>query len=324
MRPIARRQINMLDLSGFKSLSLSLLLVFLPISLSAQTPEISRALDRADYQRAEKLASASLRTRPRDVSLRLLLARAILGQGRFREAVAALRGVLTLNPKNIDALYYLGLSASALSQMEFERLYALAPESYRVHQLLAEAALAQENPAEAETEYLAALKLAPDSPELMIALAELKRTQSKYDEAIPLYSRAAEVSGMNYDIAYGLGASYSYQQDYKRAADHFRQAVRFAPDATAARYGLGNALFQLGETEAAVTELQAAVRLLDTQKQAWFLLGRAYQKLGRQAEAKEAFAKIEAITARELQREQGASREEEKIKRQKANGKRQK
>lgn len=296
----------MLDLSGFKSLYLSAVLLFLATSLSAQTPEISRALDRADYQRAEKLAAAGLRARPRDVVLRLLLARAILGQGRFREAVAHLRGVLTLDPKNIDALYYLGLSAGALSQMEFERLYALAPESYRVHQLMAESAMAQDNQEEAENELQAALKLKPESQELLIALAEVKRTQSKIDEAIPLYQQAAEMGGMNYDIAYGLGVCATYKHEYKSAAEHFRAAVQLAPDAPAVRYALGNALFQLGETEGAVTELQAAVRLQSSQKQAWFLLGRAYQKLGRQAEAKEAFAKIEAITARELQREQGA------------------
>jgi predicted Zn-dependent protease len=314
----------MLDLPGFKSLCLSSLLVFLAIPLSAQTPEISRALDRADYARAEKLAATALQTRPRDVSLRLLLARAVLAQGRFREAFTHLRGVIALDPKNVDALYYLGLSAGALSQMEYERLYALAPESYRVHQLMAESALAQDNQEEAENELQAALTLKPDSQELLIALAEIKRTQSKFEEAVPLYQRAAETGGMNYDIAYGLGVCSTYKQEHAKASEHFRMAVKLAPDAPAARFALGNALFQLGQVENAIPELQAAVRLEDSQKQAWFLLGRAYQKLGRQAEAKEAFAKIEAITARELQRDQGISREEEKGKRQKANIKRQK
>lgn len=274
------------------------------LAQSSALTESARALERGEYQRAETLAANYLKTRPKHVPARILLARAVLAQGKFQAADAELRRALALDPKNIDALYYLGMVASVLSRMEYERLYQLAPNSERVHQLLGEAALAQNQQTEAESEFLAALQARPQATEVLTALGELKRTQSKFDEAISYYTRAAESGPLTYDVAYGLGACYSYKQDYTKAVAYFRHAVTVAPDAAAAHFALGNALFQLDQTETAITELKAAVTLETRMKEAWFLLGRSYQKQGRQAEARDAFNKVQQLTREEFQQEQ--------------------
>ena len=266
---------------------------------SSALVEVTRALFRGEPERAAELAEKHLRKYPKDAPVRVILARAELAQGKFQKAYQELEKALATDPRNIDALYYLAIVSRVLSHQEYQRLYAMAPDSTRVHLLMAEAALAEEKFTEAEAEYLAALKSNPGSVEVLTALGELKRSQSKFDEAIAYYTQAERVGPLNYDIAYGLGACYTYKQEHLRAIEYLRKAVALAPDSAAGRFALGNALFQGGQTEAAIPELKAAIKREPQLKQSYFLLGRAYQKLGRQAEAKAAFAKLDELNRNE-------------------------
>lgn len=294
-----------------------LLIILLPASGLAQAKgksagateqQILQIILRGEYQRAASIAEAKLKTQPANAQLRVLLARAELAQGNIQTAFAELGRALKNDPKNIDALYYLALVAELLGPQSYERLYTLAPNSDRVHQLLAEAALAQENHAEAETEYLAALRANPNSADAVIGLAELKRSQSKFDEALKLYQQAEELVGLNHDIAYGIGVCHAYQQNHDRAINYLRQAVAFAPNSEATQFAYGNSLFQNGQFSESVEPLKRAVALNRKIKQAWFLLGRAYQRLGQSELAKAAFKRVEELTKEELEKDQGTEK----------------
>src|SRR5262249_57426109 len=136
-----------------------------------------------------------------------------------------------------------------------QRLYALAPDSARVHLLMAEAALVEDNQTEAEAEFQAALKANPRSIEVLTALGELKRSQSMFDEAITYYAEAERIGPLNYTIAYGLGACYTYKQEHPRAVEYLRKAAAFAPDSAAGRVAPGQSPFLSGQTQAAIPEL---------------------------------------------------------------------
>jgi len=257
--------------------------------------QCTRALYRGDYLQATQIAQGFLQKYPADVGLRVLLGRAELAQGQLQPALVDLRKALTLDPNNVDALYYLSFTARALSQAEYQRLFAMQPDSPRVHQLLAEAALESQDPAQAEAEFQKALAGNPGSSEMATELAELKRSQSKFDEAIDYYTQAEKTAPLNYTVAYGLGACYTYKQDYPRAIDWLHKAVALAPDSTAGHFALGNALFQSGRFEAAIPELNRALQLEPRMRQAYFLLGRAYTRLGRKDEANAAFQKLDEL-----------------------------
>jgi tetratricopeptide (TPR) repeat protein len=293
--------------SGLPSLLRSLCLLALTAAGGAQMHAQSLALDesasafyRGDYARAAQLAEKHLRANPKDVPVRLILARAELAQGKFQQAFEELQKVLASDANNVDALYYLSLMGRELSHREYERLFSIAPDSDRVHQLLGEAALAAENRSEAEEEFQKALIANPRSIEVSTELAELKRSQSKFDEAIVYYTQAEKIGPLNYEIAYGLGACYTYKQEYSRAIEWLRKAVALAPDSVAGRFALGNALFQDGQLEAAIPELNISLQMEPRMKQAYFLLGRAYSKLGRQDEAKGALKKLDELNRSEI------------------------
>jgi tetratricopeptide (TPR) repeat protein len=272
-------------------------------SALAESPglaECTRAFYRGEFAQAAQLAETQLRAHPNTVPARVMLARARLAQGKFQPAFEELRKVLKADPNNTDALYYLSLLSRELSQREYQRLLMLAPDSDRAHQLLGEAALAAENPSEAEREFQEALRVNPHFVEASIALAELKRSQSKFDEAIGYYAQAERMGPLSYPIAYGLGACYTYKKEYSQAADWLRKAAALAPDSAAARFALGNALFQSGQLEAAIPELKASLQLEPRMKQAYFLLGRSYTKLGRPQEAQVMFQKLDQMNRSEV------------------------
>jgi tetratricopeptide (TPR) repeat protein len=278
-----------------------------------QSPVLAKCTEafyRGDYVQTVQLADKHLLTSPHDAPVRVILARAELAQGKSQPAFDDLRKALATDPHNIDALYYLAVVSQELSQQEYQKLAELAPDSDRVHQLLGEAALAAENPSEAEAQFQDALKANPRSVEVFTELAELKRSQSKFDEAITYYTQAAQLGPLNYDIVYGLGASYTYKQNYPEAILWLRKAVALAPDSSAGRFALGNALFQSGQLENAIPELKRSLQLEPRLKQAYFLLGRAYSKLGRRDEASAALKKLDELSRSEVPgQEKGSTRD---------------
>jgi tetratricopeptide (TPR) repeat protein len=263
--------------------------------------ESTQALHRGEYAKAVEVAKAHLRKFPNDAPVRVILARVEFAQAEFPQAFEDLRKALAADPKNIDALYYMSLTARELSQRESQRLFALAPDSDLVHQLLGEAALIADNRSGAEEEFQKALKSNPRSIEVLTDLGELKRAQMKYDEAINYYTRAEQIDPSNYEIAYGLGVSYTYSEKYPRAIEWLRKAVALAPDSAEGRFALGKALFQNDQFAAAIPELKACLHVDPRMKQAYVLLGRAYSKLGRPEEAKAAFRKFDELNVAELQ-----------------------
>jgi tetratricopeptide (TPR) repeat protein len=255
----------------------------------------ARAFDRGDYPRAVTLARQRLKALPRDTAARLVLGRAEAALGRFEDAYRSFRGVLALEPSNTDALYYLAILGGVLAEGEYDRLFALAPDSPRAHQLRGDLHVAQERPLEAEAEYKAALAAAPASLDVLIALGDLTRHQSRFEDALGYYARAAETAPNRYETVYGIGVCRSFLREYAAAITSFREAVRLDPASAPAHFALGHALVQSGQTSAAVPELETAARLEPRMSQAHYLLGRAYRALGRPQEAEAAFARVKQL-----------------------------
>ena len=300
--PSSKSQLLALS-SGLRSLWLVAFMIAISggtYGQSSALTECTRAFYSQDYAQAAQLAEKHLSKYPKDVPVRVVLARAELAQGRALQAFEELRRALESDPRSIDALYYLSIVSRELSQSAYQRLFSVAPDSFRVHQLLAEAALSANNPTEAEKEFKKALELNPQSVEVSTELAELKRSQSKFDEAIAYYFQAERNAPLSYDVAYGLGACYTYKQEYPQAVQWLRKAAALAPDSAAGRFALGNALFQDGQFEEAIPELNEALRLEPRMKQAYFLLGRAFSKLGRSEEAKAAIKKLDELNRSEV------------------------
>jgi protein O-GlcNAc transferase len=179
-----------------------------------------------------------------------------------------------------------------LAQQQFSDLETKAPDSARVHQLLAESLEAQDKRAAAEKEYEAALARRPDLLDALLGLAKLQRIRLACDTAIPLYQKAESIRP-TFDGAYGLGMCQSLLQDDEAAVRSFGQAIERDPGAAVAFLGFGSSLNKLHRSKEAIAKLQRAIELEPAMGEAYYALGLTYQTAGQIELAQEAFRKAE-------------------------------
>ncbi len=259
-------------------------------------PDYALALYRGDYAAAAALATERLKAQPADVQARIVLARTDVARGRLDAAYTGFRKALEVDPRNPDALYFLGITAGVLAQAEHERLLAVAPRSARAHQLRGQSDEAQGKSADAEAEYKAALEAGPPTADVLVALGDLvRRSRLDFAAARAYYARALELAPGSYDAVYGIGVCDSYAGEHAKAIVSFRKALRVAPDSAPAHLALGISLLQTGDAAAAVTELEQAAKLEPRMRQAYYQLGRTYQVLGRPRDAEAAFARVQEL-----------------------------
>jgi tetratricopeptide (TPR) repeat protein len=264
-----------------------------------QLRESARAFYKGDYAGAALLARTYIKIHPQDPAGLVLLARAEMAQGRYQPAYQELRKALRMDPNNIDELYYLGQLSKILGQLEFQRLFAMAPDAVRTHQFLAESYFAQGNSKKAIEEYEAALKADPRSVQVFCALGDLERWQLRFDKAIGHYSRALELKPNEYCGLYGLGVAHLRRHELPQAIKYFRRALSSDPNSGVARLALGSALLRTGDVTGAVTELKSAVVYKPDFRQAYGLLAKVYRTLGQLREAEESLKKAKELEQRE-------------------------
>lgn len=264
-----------------------------------QLRESTRALYRNEFERAALLARTYVKTHPQDPAGLILLARAEMAQGKHRPAYQELRQALRTDPNNIDTLYYLGQVSKILGQLEYEQLFAMAPDSARTHQFLAESYSAQGNSKKAIAEYEAALKADPRSVEVLCALGDLERWDQRFDVAIGYYSRALELEPNGYCGPYGLGVAHLRRHELPQAIEYFQRALNSDPKSGVARLALGSALLSSGDVTGALSELKSAVVCKPDLRQAYALLAKVYRRLGQLREAEESLKKAKELEQRE-------------------------
>lgn len=256
--------------------------------------EAQRALTRGELARAFELGSAYVKAHPRQARGYVLLARVHMERDEPDQAYEQLDRALRADPRNVDALAYLGLVSGQLAASAFERLATEAPGSARVLQLQGETFEAQDRRTDAEKAYHAALTVQPDLLDALLPLARLKRMRLACDEAIALYERAEAVRP-TFDSAYGLGFCLAYMQDDAAAVTRYEQAVKLDPTAAVAWSGLGSALVKVGRVPDGVAALKRSITLEPRMSESWYGLGMAYRAIGDAVRSQEAFAKAEQL-----------------------------
>jgi tetratricopeptide (TPR) repeat protein len=260
--------------------------------------EVFKALYSGDPDRALQLAQESLKQHPRDAPMLVLAARAHRARSEHAAAFDLLERALAIDPQNADALYFLGIVSGDLATQAFSRVYALAPDSARVHQLMARSLKLQGNPVEAAAEYEAALRADPKLLDALLEYGRLRREESNCVEAQALYERAQRVKA-TFDGAYGLGVCLAAQGDHPHAVEMFRQALTYDSGAAAAQFGLGSSLLRIGDAAGAAAALERAAQLAPAVRETYYVLGRAYQQLGQPARAQQAFDRATALARAE-------------------------
>lgn len=154
-----------------------------------------------DLKKAIKNVDRSIANNPDVTKSHVLRGRVLMEQGKLEAAREAFLSAEKLDPKNVDAQYFLGIVSERVSEPE---------EAYR--------------------RYTKASELDANNPQYAVASAEMLVELQRYDEAKALLEQKQGQFAHNAAIRQTLGHLAMLRRDYTQAALLFNQALLLAPD----------------------------------------------------------------------------------------------
>lgn len=227
-----------------------------------------------------------------------------------RDYAGAARALRPLESRNEAAAYLLARSYEHLAVEALERLVALAPRSYRVHQLGAQLAEAREDYDQALAEYRTVEKLHPGLSGIHYSIGNVLWRLHRADEALPELLRELSVNPNHAAASAEAGTIYVRQHEPRKAIPLLQSALRLQPELAAARKDLGKAFYDLKRYREAERELKLAL-IADRDGSAHYVLGIVYRDMGQAAEARNAFAEARRLKAARLEDVSIAGKESE-------------
>ncbi len=190
-------------------------------------------------------------------------------------------------PDNPDAYYYLGEAFTDLKVMTIQRLKAANPNSYRLHQILAENYVSIHKRADAIAEYRKVLEMQPELPGVHYELARLV-ADTQMEQAIPLLRRELEIDPDHYLARTLLGRVHVVLRQPDEAIPLLEQALKQHPALTEAQKALGQAWISKQEFARALPLLETVAANQPEDDQIHFLLAQTWRGLSKpEAAAKE-------------------------------------
>jgi len=223
------------------------------------------------------------------------------------EAAAALDKAAKLAPTDVDILYQRGRAHLLVSKNSYERMFRADPDSWRVHQVLAQADAEADRHDEAIAEYQAAIKMVPNQPGLREELAIEYEKVGKFEPAIAELRQELTLDPNNILARFKLGALLVETSDPAEGKTLVEDALKQNPRLENASYYLGRAEMKLGNHDAAVEALKRATASgsdPEIVEQAWYQLGITYRQLHRIPEAQQAMAVFQKLKDAETERKQ--------------------
>ena len=209
--------------------------------------------------------------------------------GDLEKAASIVMVLRELKPTDEAILYTAYRVYSDVTDESLLRLSLVAPNSARMHQGMAHELAKRGNITAALENYRAALKIDPQLPGLHFELAEMLRTssgQENHAEAESEYKAALQVNPLDEQAECRLGDIAVQRNDLKEAGERFMKALKLQPNDAQASIGLAKVSMAEGQLEKAASLLEHALQLDPTSAVAHFRLGTVYRQLGRTDDAK--------------------------------------
>jgi len=245
---------------------------------------------------------------PKDAPAWMWLGVVHLAQDKPEEAAEALDKAATLAPDDMDILYHRGRAHLLVSKNSYAKMFKVAPKSWRVHQVLAQANAEADRHTDAVAEYQAAIKLAPTQPGLHEELGSEYRKLGKVQEAEESLQHELEIFPHNVLAKYELGVLAVEQSDGAKGKLLIESALKEKPGLLHSDYNLGRAEMLLGNDAAAARLLERATSAPGSDpeviEQAWYQLGIVYRRLHRMEDAQKAMATFQKLKDEEGENQQ--------------------
>ncbi len=203
-----------------------------------------------------------------------------------------------LEPTDVDILYAAHRIYSELSDETMLSLAMVAPDSARMHQLMAHELARQAKDEAAIANYRMALKIDPQRADIHYELAEMLKTQSSpalQAEAEKEYKDALAGNPFDEKSELRLGDIALRRSDFKNAAAYYSRALEMQSNDPAANLGMAKVLMSMHQPQKAEPYLERAAQLEPFDPATHYRLGVLYRELGRADDAHRELAEFEKL-----------------------------
>ena len=259
----------------------------------------------AEYQmnelaQAEEALKREIKLSPQDAKALMWLGVVQVASDQPVKAVASLDAAAILAPQDPDILYHRGRAHLLVSKASYEEMFRLAPDSYRVHEVLGQADAEAERTLDAIVEYKLAIERAPRHAGLHEELGDLYWASGSTELADKAYEQELALDPYSFPSTYKLGALRVIVGKADGGLPLLERAQKLDPNFETTYYYLGRAQVDAGQTDAGIANLVRASKAqgdstLNTL--AFYQLSRAYRRLHRTGDADTALAQFRALRA---------------------------
>ncbi|MGH9515385.1 MAG: tetratricopeptide repeat protein [Terriglobales bacterium] len=192
-----------------------------------------------------------------------------------------------------DALYRQAHDAEDQARVAFERIAQIAPDSYRTHQIMADALFAQEQYAKSLEEYRMVVKLKPDLPGIHEAIGNILLRTNKPQEALAEFQSELIIQPRSAGAFTNVGQAMIILGNDKGAGEIFAKAIQLDRPPPELYRLMGKVDLHLNNYFAAAKELNQYATLKPRDATAYYLLSKAYRGLGDKAQMQQALARFQ-------------------------------
>lgn len=214
-----------------------------------------------------------------------------LGAGDAGAAVTALDKAAQLAPADVDILYHRGRAHMLVSKESYEQMYKADPNSFRVHQALAQSFVEADRLEDAAHECQNALNLRPQEPGLHEELADIYWSQNQLEKAETAFQEELKIDPESVSSMYKLAIVSLERSKPDITVSLLTEVLHRAPGYRDAHYQKGRAEAQLGQMNPAIDDFKAEVAKGDradaeSLRQSYYQLAQLYRRSQRPEESK--------------------------------------
>lgn len=216
-----------------------------------------------------------------------------LAAGDAESAATSLDKAAQLSPGDVDILYHRGRAHMLVSKDSYEQMYKADPNSWRVHQALAQSFVEADRLEDAVHECQAALKLRPLEPGLHEELADIYWKQNQLDNAEAAFQEELKLDPESISSMYKLAVVSLERSKPDVTVSLLTQVLQRSSEYRDSHYQRGRAESQLGQLNEAISDFKAEVALGDraepeSLRQSYYQLAQLYRRAQQPEESKAA------------------------------------
>lgn len=230
---------------------------------------------------------------PKSAKAFMWLGVAQLAAGQDAAASASLDKAAALDPNDVDILYHRGRAHMLVSKDSYEQMYKVDPNSWRVHEVLAQSYAQADRLEDAIKESQLAIGMKPGEPGLHEELADIYWRQNQLEKAETEFQNELKNDPESVSAMYKLAVVSIERSKAVTATRLLADVLRRNPNYPDARYQMGRAEAQLGNVQDAINNFSAVVAQPahsdpESLRQSYYQLAQLYRREQKTEESKAA------------------------------------